>query len=289
MPDRIYTEDQVRAIIKRAVELQEHTPAPTHGLTIDELERLGEEVGLDASFLRMAASEVANTGQTLQRRSEMTDTLVVVERWIEGPLSAEGWEDVVAMLRERFGIDAAAWTGTSGMGGRVETVGNAQEWSHTSSLGVETRVGVSERGDRVRLRLSQRVGHAKPETEGKWYGAGLGVILGGIAGAIASSMSEIGAIFLIVFAVVTVLSTFVAAPIIEGLDRRWRQKKLDGLNTLADEVIGTLASPVGVSAGERTPLHTNAPGETTAAPLLTLDEEVPVQTAAAATGTRTRA
>ncbi|MEO1478407.1 MAG: hypothetical protein AAFV01_07505 [Bacteroidota bacterium] len=288
MPDRIYTEDQVRAIIKRAVELQEHTPKPEHGLTIDELERLGEEVGLDASFLRMAASEVANTGQTLQRRSEMTDTHVVVERWIEGPLSAEGWEDVVAMLRERFGIDAAAYGGKSGTGGRVETVGNAQEWVHTSGLGVETRVGVSERGDRVRLRLSQRVGHAKPETEGKWYGAGLGIVLGGIAGAIASSMSEMGAIFLIVFTLVTVLSTFVAAPIVEGLDRRWRQKKLDGLDDLANEVINTLASPVGVAAGERTPLPSGAP-RANATPRLTLDEEAPVETTASATSTRTRA
>ncbi|MEM8558885.1 MAG: hypothetical protein AAGG50_13785 [Bacteroidota bacterium] len=289
MPDRIYTEDQVRAIIKRAVELQEHTPKPEHGLTIDELERLGEEVGLDASFLRMAASEVANTGQTLERRSDMTDTHVVVERWIEGPLSTEGWEDAIAMLRERFGIDAASWSGQSSGAGRLETVGNAQEWTHTSGLGVETRVGVSERGDRVRLRITQRVGHAKPETEGKWYGAGLGIVLGGIAGAVASSMSEIGAIFLIVFTLVTVLSTFVAAPIIEGIDRRWRKRKLSKLNALADEVISTLASPVGVPAGEATALRTKTPSGTTAAPRLTLDEEAPVNAAMAATGARTRA
>src|SRR5690606_1897598 len=143
MPERTFSEREVAAILERAVERQEEARRahPEVGLSMEELERVAREVGIDPAHLRAAAAEVEAGGRTLGREATQTDTHVVVERWLDGPLAVEGWEDAVAELQERFGADVAAWYGHGG-GGGVSQVGRTHEWSHTSVLGVHTRVSV---------------------------------------------------------------------------------------------------------------------------------------------------
>ena len=68
MPDRVFTEEEVKEIVRRASEQQaedaERRQAREHGLTLDDLERLGAEVGLDPAYLRRAADEV-KTGRRM--------------------------------------------------------------------------------------------------------------------------------------------------------------------------------------------------------------------------------
>jgi hypothetical protein len=229
MPERVYSEREITALLERAVERQEavrRLEQPEVGLTLAELERLGQEVGIAPEHLRAAAQEL-DTGGAAGRQSGRSATHVYVERWVPGALNLEAWEDVVAELNHRHGSGAGAWYGQGGGGHRQ--IGRTHEWSHTTALGIETHVAVSERGDRVRLRLAQKLGHARSEVEGPLYGILAACILVlPFAAASAGSAALAAAI------------TFAAFVLFSGLiyvaDRRWRAEKHRALEALADEL-----------------------------------------------------
>jgi hypothetical protein len=237
MPDHVFTEEEVRAIIRRASVRQEEEAerqeARSHGLTLADLEHLGTEVGLDPKHLRAAADEVQTGRRTAVEAETQTATHVIVEHWVDRPFSDKAWEDAVALLRSRFGVDM--WYGRGGEG-RVERVGRVHEWVRTSQLGGETRVSVSEREGRTRMILSQRVGYASPRAEGLSYAAILGLVIGIIGGVpIAGALDSYGVFFLALLAI-TLLTTLVASPLIRRWDERRRDKKHQKLKDLAADI-----------------------------------------------------
>lgn len=247
MGDRTFSEREVAQIIERAVERQSdaYRDVPEAGLTMEEIERVGRDVGIDPRHLRAAAAEVAAGGAGGGGRSQ-TNTHVVVERWLEGPLSLTAWEETVGMLQDRFGLDAGYLSGRSAAGS-VSQVGNTYEWTHTSGLGVQTRVTVSARGNRTRLRLSQLVGIARSEVEGPLWGAVLTLILGLIP-AVTLFRGDAALIIAITAAAFVVLSGVVFAA-----DRAWRAGKLRQLDALADEIgRGLVGESVPATVGETT-------------------------------------
>lgn len=287
---RTYSEPEIADILARAAERQaeaSRTSART-GLTLDEIVRLGADAGLDAGALRAAAAEVDGAGQTLRRQAMHTPTQVVVERWLDGPLTPEGWEDTVIALRETAGPDANAAAGTLAMVGSVpvmmgqatpeqQQIGRAFEWTHTSGLGLRTTVLASPRGDRTRLRLTQTVGMAGPAAEGVAYGSLVGVLVGLVAlfSAIAAGMS-VGLVALIAAAAFG-LTTAVAIPATTALDRRWRARKLRDLGVLADRIAPVLIPPAtadvaGAPVAEALPLASPAPSHRIGAGILDADE-----------------
>ncbi|HYE94668.1 MAG TPA: hypothetical protein VD962_00535 [Rubricoccaceae bacterium] len=229
MSDRVYSEREIAALLERAVERQEEARRrlePEAGLTLAELERLGEEVGIAPEHLRAAALEL-DAGGAAGRQSGRSATHVYVERWLPGTLNPEAWEDAVATLQERFG---------GGGGSGVQQVGRSHEWSHADAFGFETRVIVSERGDRVRLRLSQKLGHFRSAVEGPLYGAlATFVLVLPFATAAAGSAA---------LAVAIALAAFI---LLSGLiyvgDRRWRDKKHRELEAMADDLGARLVMP----------------------------------------------
>lgn len=253
MPDRVFTEEEVKAIIRRATERQEeeaeHAEARQHGLTLADLEQLGTEVGLDPKHLRAAADELRSGRPVTADAETRTDTHVIVERRIGVPFTPEAWEDTVALLRQRFGMDMGMWYGGSGTG-RVEQVGRAHEWVHVSQLGVETRVSTSDRERQTRLILSQRVGQASSKVEGAVLGAIAGLLIGAVGGSAVGSAFGGGLAFLLAFVAITLVTALTAAPLITRHDRRWREKKLRGLKELAAEIEGVFEA-VSPEATER--------------------------------------
>jgi hypothetical protein len=239
MPDRVFTEEEVKAIIRRASvrqdEESERREARQHGLTLADLEQLGTEVGLDPKHLRAAANEV-RTGRPATGDAEtQTATHVVVERRIDRPFTPEAWEDTVVMLRQSFGVSQGMWFGGSGEG-RVEQIGRAHEWVHMSQLGVETRISASDRDGQTRLILSQRVGQASPKVEGIAFGVFIALVVGILGGIpIAGALDSYGAFFL-AFVVIALLTVLVAAPIATRVDQRWRDKKQRKLKDLAADI-----------------------------------------------------
>lgn len=243
MADRTYTEREVSDLISRAVERQQDASRQESavGLTLDEVERIGQETDIDPEHLRAAAAEMDSAGRTLSRQSTTSDKHIAVERWIDAPLTPEGWEDAVAHLRTEFGLSMAA--GMSA-GGTVQQVGNAYEWQHTSGVGVQTTVTASPRDGRTRLQLRQLVGWASPRVEGIGYGLIVAMAAAAIGGPVSVAFLDVDPG---VAALVFVLVWAVAAPAITALDRRWRAGKLRQLDALADDLGDVLTVPVGTT------------------------------------------
>jgi hypothetical protein len=240
---RTYSEREVADIIERAAERQAATPRADEGvgLTLDEIERIGAEAGLDPAALRAAAAEIDAAGHTLSRQASQTRTQVVVERWIDGPLTPEGWEDAVVELQGTIGPDMSAMMGMAGP--QQQQVGRAYEWTHTSGLGVRTTVLASPRADRTRLRITQLVGLSSPTVEGAAYGAILGFLAAFVAFVATVSGELSGAVVLATTLVTFVLTTAAATPVVTHLDRRWRAGKLQKLGDLADRLAPILVPP----------------------------------------------
>ncbi len=238
---RTYSEQEVADIIARAAERQTATARTSDrvGLTLDEIERLGADAGLDPADLRAAAAELDRGG--IARRLSQTDTTVIAECWVGAPLTEEAWEDAVALLRERIGQSGAALLGGE-PGGSVQQVGRAYEWASVDSLGIQTTATLSPRGDRTRVRVTQVVGLAKPKSEGQAYGGLLALIVAVITAIALGTAAGAGPPLVILGALAAFAATFaVAAPTITGFDRRWRGRRLAALDTLADELAGILS------------------------------------------------
>jgi len=274
--EKTYSEREVAAIIERAVERQEEArrSRPETGLSMDELERLGREVGIDPAYLRAAAAEVESGGRMSGRVAEQTHTHVVVERWLPGPLVVEAWEDAALELERRFGADATSAWGHSG--GGLRQAGNTYEWSHTSGLGVETKIVARARGDRTQLRLTQKVGVARSAVEGPLWGGVLTLMLGvALIPALKLFPNDIAFFLAFIASLFALLSV-----VVFQLDRQWRAKKLRALDALADELGPKLVAPVAeapaVSAPAVSAPAVSAPAEAApetgaVRPALTLD------------------
>lgn len=257
---RTYSEREVSEIIGRAVERQQAADrgdvAP--GLTLDEIERLGREAGIDPAHLRAAAHEVDVAGRTLTRQRSQTSTRVVVERWIDAPLTSTGWEDVVAHLQTALGPHAGAMIASSA-GETIQQIGQTYEWTHTSPLGVRTRVAVSPRGGRTRLHMTQLVGLSSPTVEGVGYGAIIAVLAGTIGGGTAAAFAGAsGAVAALVVVATFFAAWAVAAPLVAAADRRWRAKKLGLLDALADDLAPLLAAGAEMEGANETPALASA-------------------------------
>ena len=218
------------------------------------------EQGVPVTVLTAAADEVRTGRRTAVQAETVTATHVIVEHWVERPFSEEAWEDTVALLRSRFGVDMGMWYGRSGEG-RVERVGRAHEWSHLSQWGTETRVSVSERGGKTRLLLSQRVGYASPKVEGVGYGALLG-LAAWLVGLMASSMFGGSELFLFLLVATVILTAVVVAP---RLAQKRRGNKQRGLKALAADIeevfeaVSAQANPISEAENDSVPMSSTSP------------------------------
>ena len=277
-----YTEREVAQIIERAVVRQEEARRRENvaGLTMDDLVELGREVGVDPEFLREAAAEVDAGAAERSRRT--TTTHIHTERWTAGPLDEHDWEDAVERLREALGTDYGQMYGRTDSGKSVET-GATRVWEHTSGLGVHTRIAVSERGERTRIRAAQQVGLASSPVEGAMYGllsmlllgplaAGLGTGLIGDAAGLAVSV-----VLGLVFLAAASYGTYRA-------DVAWRKKKHRQLDELVDRLAMDLAPSGAATAQAATAQAAALPAAPNAPPTpvgRVLDAVPPMRTPAA--------
>lgn len=235
MKKRVYSEKEVAELLRRTAELQQRTARPNNsGLTLDELESVAVEAGLDPKMLRMAAQEMhlPKTGQLLLS-ADTTKTHNLVDRWIEGAISQEQWDDVVASLRFRFDTDLGRAMGMPHYGTSEEnSKGRNFEWKHTSMSGVETRIILQPGDGGYRMQMSQRVGWASNTTEGIAYGSLVGVFIGFILLA-ATDASMFGIL-------ATALCFIASIGMAYAIDRSWRKRKHAELYELADSVVSML-------------------------------------------------
>ncbi len=120
---RLYSDQEISAILKRAGEMQAvQSPDETHGLSLEELQQIAAEVGLDPKIVAAAAAEMEHS-RIVEKASGFlgAPTSMYVERVIPGEIDEALLPEAAAIIGEAFG-----------MVGRSGQVGRSLEWTHSS-------------------------------------------------------------------------------------------------------------------------------------------------------------
>lgn len=234
---RTYTEREIAALLARAAERQTAAPEerPSVGLTLDEIARIAGEAGLDPAHLRTAAAELdADAPHSLRAPGAL-----VLERWIDAPLTDMAWEEAVAALRLRFGASAPSRLGPTGPD--TSRVGAAHEWTHSGLL--TTTVTVSPRGGRTRVRLTQTEGLAFSDAATARIWAGLASVALALMAAFAVIGADAGPLALAVLpTLVLVAGTLGGGALFTPLVRRNRARRAAKAADALDFVVGAMAA-----------------------------------------------
>lgn len=195
---RLYGDKEMSRLLKRATELQqeEGTPGlPSSGLSLQELEEVAAEAGIDPRYLRRAAAELASGGQEAEGWEKVTgDRLTVVQEVaVPGELTPEGFERVLAVIQR-----------TCAEHGRPSLMGRTLTWqgenaSRSRTMMVTVTVRKGETHIRAEERLHQMAGGLFGPTLGVGSGVGVGVgvpvainVLGSAVLAVAFPLAVVG-------------------------------------------------------------------------------------------------
>lgn len=234
MPEKIFSEDEIQQIIKRAAELQKeeqnNSILQDKGLSMEELLEIGDEAGIDKNLIELAANEYRI--KNIKQHSGTTDTHNFEEREINTQASLNAiWDEVTTELKHFVGGDTF---------GKTKENIQKKEWINTSLSGVETVASLTKRDEGVRLRISQRVGLASSLTEGVLYGTVVSLLLFLVGGEfLKPTFIEGTALFASLFTISSIL--------VYALDVAWRKKKHRRIKELTDRIVDQIPTKSTVS------------------------------------------
>jgi len=167
MSNRIFSEDEVQKLIKRAAELDAKRSVAgrgsgKNGLTIEELKAVASESGLDPELIERAAFEMEKIAPDHEEKIRVHREEIVSEIWIDHTPDSEIMELLVTELNNIYGTtdDLNWWEslwGTHQGKAKVKRTRNTTEWDYKTETGMySTRVLMQQRGDRFRIRVSKR-------------------------------------------------------------------------------------------------------------------------------------
>lgn len=99
---RLYGDEEIGRILKRATELQRREPsAPPAGVTLQELEEIASEAGIDPMYLRRAATELdaGRAEPTVWSKLLGDDVGLVRETTLPGEVGNDGFERILATIQ----------------------------------------------------------------------------------------------------------------------------------------------------------------------------------------------
>lgn len=182
MSERRYTEEEVKQIFASAAESEVLESTPSRGMTLAEVQRIGEEAGLSTAAVTAAAvsldhaSQVAVVPRVFGLRDGVAQTVALPR-----PLDDAAWRQLVAYLRDTFQAQ-----------GRESEVRGRQEWRNGN-----LRVSIEPLGDGALLHMRTRKGGARSLVRtgvALLVGAGVmeGVILAAHAGMATMGALQVG-------------------------------------------------------------------------------------------------
>jgi hypothetical protein len=162
MSERRYRDEEVREILSLATTgdpRDQSLPAESGGLTLDELQRIGQEAGIEPARIARAAERLDARGKPAPVRRSF-GLPVGVSRVVDLPRAPTDreWEQLIAEFRTTFGAQ-----------GRATTSGGLREWSQGS---LHISVEPTARGEQLRLSTLKEDAIALN---------GLGIVLGGMS------------------------------------------------------------------------------------------------------------
>jgi len=100
---KLYNEKEIGSILKRAAEMSADDALSTgSGLTIEELQQIGSEAGLNPDMVLKAAAELQRSGPERERNFFGGPISYSNELVVEGEIDAELWEEILASIRNTF-------------------------------------------------------------------------------------------------------------------------------------------------------------------------------------------
>src|SRR5690554_748334 len=118
--NKLYSTKEIKTLFERATELQKNQNAsPDEGLTLEELEQIAADSGIDPNYIRQAITEqhIAASGKSGFHILGAPLSLEV-GREIAKTMTADDWELIVQEARRTF----------KKSGGSVQKLGNSLEW-----------------------------------------------------------------------------------------------------------------------------------------------------------------
>ena len=143
MTERRYNEAEVAAIFERATEAEApqsgpRQVSPGEGMTLAQLQEIGQEVGIPAESIALAAQTIDRAGLPASRTFLGLPLGVARTVQLDRRLSEEEWERFVVDLRETF--DAR---------GTVTSHGSLRQWTNGN---LQALLEPTATGHRIRLR-----------------------------------------------------------------------------------------------------------------------------------------
>lgn len=232
--ERRYDEDEVREIFEAAAEAREAgLPAVSSGggITLAELETIGEEVGLPAERVRQAAASLDASGVAVPAvpRRTFAGLPIGVGRTVElarAPTDEE-WEILVGELRETFHAR-----------GKVEVLGRTRSWSNGN-----LQAHIEPTVDGYRLRLSTLKGDAAARGLGGGFMISFALLI-----LVVLLIQGRGAEGAVIAAMLGGVGTIVAGSSALTLPR-WAAQRERQMEYIADRAVALIGPPAPIAGG----------------------------------------
>ncbi|MDX2010664.1 MAG: hypothetical protein SFW67_10755 [Myxococcaceae bacterium] len=172
-PPTHFTEGEVAELLRRAAALEQKRKLERPTLSLDEVEAIAKEAGLDPALVRRAAHELQHEPrQTLSTRLAGAPVTRTLERVVDGEVTAEDHEALAAAIREALG--------STGLPTQVATLGRSLTLTTVGPGGlVELHVSPREGTTIIRLTLNAS----------QLAGGLFGGLIGGIGGGLGSNVA----------------------------------------------------------------------------------------------------
>jgi hypothetical protein len=234
MSTRRYGDDEVRQIFSLATTGgtgDRSLPAETGGLTLDDLQHIAREAGIDPARVAQAAASLDVRGKPAPVRRFLglpigLSRMVALPR---APTDRE-WEQLIAEFRTAFGAP-----------GQATSSGGLREWSHGD---VHICVEPTEHGEQLRLGALNNLAVALN---------GLGIVTGGMSVIATASVTAAGKAEK-ALAVLGMFGGISLAAFGANVLRlpRWARERERQMEAIAEHAVKLLSSPGGDSGIERT-------------------------------------
>ena len=172
MSNRVYSEEEVAKLIRRAVELESKRSSSDQtgsekGLTIHDLEKIAADAGIDPELMQRAAKEMDHAAfiGDFEETTKVNRSEIVAEHWIKTDVNNQLLDDLITELNHRFGTSKTISTGGDRLWNDytgkavVNKTATSADWRYTDEMELyTTRILMQQRGDKLRIRVSKRQG-----------------------------------------------------------------------------------------------------------------------------------
>lgn len=250
MSKRVYSEEEVARLIRRAVELESERKTSDQsgsdeGLTIHDLEKIAADSGIDPELMQKAAEELDNPNriEDVEETTKINKAEIVAEHWIKADVNSRILDDLIIELNHRFGTSQddinwwdQLWNDYSGKA-KVNKTATSADWRYTDEMEFyTTRVLMQQRGDKLRIRVSKRMAWNM-----SWNSEGLNVLFAVVSAIIITIISAVLGFSIFNSPTIGLLGGLALSALIVPLyfkfSRRWLNKHKQEVTEIAENLV----------------------------------------------------